>query len=149
MPKLAAAQERFVDDMGAHMLGWGLPRTTGRVWAYLLLRRRPASLDEITADLDVAKSGASVATRQLLRFGLARSAVERGGRRLLFSALYTPQAIFQARTPQAEDLVRMLREGARVAPSTRDQLSQMAEGIERIMKAFAQIAMLRDDGTRR
>ena len=135
---MRAAQARFVEDMGEHMLGWGLPRTTGRVYAYLLLRTEPVSLDDITRDLGVAKSGASVATRQLVRFGLARGVAERGSRRLLFTGLRTVEAIFAARTAQSEDLVERLREGAKVASAheAREGLNSMAGELESIIRQF-------------
>src|ERR1700687_3770665 len=97
------------------MVGWNLPRTTGRVWAYLLLRGEPAVLDDITRDLDVAKSGASVGARQLVAFGLARSTGERGSRGVLFAALDRLDAMFAARSESARALQRLLHEGARAA----------------------------------
>lgn len=39
---LSAAQRRYIEGMGQAMAGWGLPRTTGRIYAYLLLRADPA-----------------------------------------------------------------------------------------------------------
>ncbi len=139
MPNVNGARERFIEDMGEHMVGWGLPRTTGRVYAYLLIHSRPASLDEIARDLGVAKSGVSVATRQLVSFGLARSSGERGSRRLLFTALRDPRAIFAARNALATDLIVLLHQGARVAttPSTRTHLTQMADGFTGFMREFA------------
>jgi DNA-binding transcriptional regulator GbsR (MarR family) len=146
MSKITAAQRRFVEDMGTHMVGWGLPRTTGRTYAYLLIHSGAASLDDITADLGVAKSGASVAVRQLVRMGLARSEAQRGTRRLLFSGLNTIEAIFTARSAQALDLVERLREGARVAPtpSTRERLAEMARRMDQLVGAMtAQYARAR------
>lgn len=122
------AQHQFIEDLGQHMLGWGLPRTTGRVYAYLLLRTEPASLDQIARDLEVAKSGASVATRQLVQFGLARAIGQRRSRRLLYEALTDPEAIFTARTAQTRDLVDRIRQGAQAAPAgaPRQRLDEMA-----------------------
>ena len=71
MPNLTDEQHRFVEDLGHQMLGWGLPRNTGRIWAYLLMRGEPTSLDEISAGIEVGKSSVSVGTRQLVQFGLA------------------------------------------------------------------------------
>ena len=134
------AQRRFIDAMGQHMVGWGLPRTTGRVYAYLLIRSKPATLDEIAHDLGVAKSGVSVATRQLVSFGLAHSSGERGSRRLLFGALRDPRAIFAARNALAGELIELLHEGARVAPSpaTRAHLTGMADAFTGFLRDFAE-----------
>ena len=134
--KLTAAQHDFVDHMGQQMVGWNLPRTTGRVWAYLLMRGEPSVLDEIARDLDVAKSGASVGARQLVAFGLARSTGERGSRRVLFSAIDNIHAMFAARSESARSLQRLLLEGARAASNsaTRATLTDMASGIEEILE---------------
>jgi DNA-binding transcriptional regulator GbsR (MarR family) len=134
--KMTAAQHTFVDHMGQQMVGWNLPRTTGRVWAYLLMRGEPAVLDEIARDLEVAKSGASVGARQLVAFGLARSTGERGSRRVLFSAIDNMEAMFAARSESARSLQRLLLEGVRAASTsgTRATLTDMASGIEEILE---------------
>jgi len=133
--KMTAAQHDFVDHMGQQMVGWNLPRTTGRVWAYLLIRGEPAVLDEIARDLDVAKSGASVGARQLVAFGLARSTGERGSRRVLFSAIDNMNAMFAARSESARAVMRLLNEGAQVAstPATRAKLREMASTVDEIL----------------
>src|ERR1041385_3261277 len=83
----------FIEDMGQLMAGWGLPRNTGRIWGYLLLRSEAAGLDRIAGDLGIAKSGVSVGARQLVQLGLARGLGERGSRRLLYEALPELEAI--------------------------------------------------------
>ena len=134
--KMTAAQHDFVDHMGQQMAGWGLPRTTGRLWAYLLVRGAPTALDDIVRDLDVAKSGASVGARQLVAFGLARSTGERGSRRVLFSAIDSMDAMFAVRSESARSLMTLLHEGARVAstPATRSKLREMASTIDEILE---------------
>ena len=129
-----AAQKRFVEDMGQHMVGWGLPRTTGRIYAYLLLRPEPADLDQITRDLHVAKSGASVSTRQLISFGMVRATGERGTRRLRYDALYDLDAIIAARTAQSLAFFERLKEGARIAtaPAVRAKLRTMTGELETV-----------------
>ncbi len=143
--KMTAAQHDFVDHIGQQMVGWNLPRTTGRVWAYLLMRGEPAVLDDIARDLDVAKSGASVGARQLVAFGLARSTGERGSRRVLFSAIENMEAMFAARSESARSLQRVLREGARAASTsgTRTTLTDMASGIEEILERESAALMAR------
>ena len=129
-----AAQKRFVEDMGQHMVGWGLPRTTGRIYAYLLLRPDPADLDQITRDLGVAKSGASVSTRQLISFGMVRASGVSGSRRLRYDALYDLDAIIAARTAQSLAFFERLKEGARIAtaPSVRGKLRTMTAELQSV-----------------
>jgi hypothetical protein len=120
--------------MGQHMVGWALPRNTGRVYAYLLIQKDPASLAKIAQDLGIARSGVSVATRQLVGFGMARTIAARGSRRLSFEALVSLEAILAARSPGASDLALMLQEGASVAPPgpRRATLKQLAAMIQDI-----------------
>jgi len=134
--KMTDEQHRFVEDMGQHMVGWGLARNTGRIWAYLLLRQAPSSLDRIAADLEVGKSSASVGTRQLVALGLARAIGERGSRRLLYDGLYSLEAIFAARNAQARDLLARFRQGARVAPHGpgRDRLEEISDMLQEFIE---------------
>ena len=132
------------------MLSWGVPRNTGRVYAYLLLRTEPAGLDEIATDLEMAKSGASVATRQLVRFGLARGIGERGSRRLLYEALHSVEGILAARNAQVVDLLSRLRQGAAVAPPGRGRrlLQQMAEVLQEVVDELPRMVRRASDRRR-
>jgi predicted DNA-binding transcriptional regulator len=132
MPKLTDEQHRFVEDMGQHMLGWGIPRNTGRIYAYLLLKEEPASLDEIAADLQVAKSSVSVGARQLVAFGMVRAIGERGSRRVLYEGLQSLEAIFAARSANAFELQSRLRQGAGASPPGpgRERLLEMADMLQ-------------------
>lgn len=135
---MTAAQVAFIEDMGQLMVGWGMPRNHGRIYAYLLLRRDPASLDDIAADLNIAKSGASVAARQLAQLGLARALGQPGSRRILYEALYNLESIFAARSRQMNDLVAQLRQGARVASGTqgRQRLQAMADWCQEMINQY-------------
>lgn len=129
---ITAGQHRFIEDLSHLMVTWGLTRTCGRVYAYLLLRSSPASLDEMIEELDVAKSGASVASRQLVAIGLARAVGQRGSRRILYEALVDPETIVAARTAQSRIFADRVREGARVAGPglARRRLNEMAAVID-------------------
>jgi hypothetical protein len=122
----------FVEDMGQLMAGWGIPRNTGRIYAYLLLQQAPTGLDDIVNALGVAKSGASVAARQLTQLGLARSSGQPGTRRVLYEALYTLDSVIAARDAPLRALLVHLRQGARAASGgkARQQLLGMADWCE-------------------
>ena len=146
---LTPDQRAFVDDMGQHMVGWGLPRTTGRVYAYLLLQHGPVGLDRLCADLGIARSGASVATRQLVHFGMARATGAGGTRRLVYEALHDVDAIFTARNAQSRALVRQFQHGARAAAPGpgRERLETMAAVLQRFLdEAPALLARIRKGG---
>lgn len=138
---MKTAEEQFIEDMAQLLVSWGLPRTTGRVYGLLLLQATPTDLDEIVGVLDVAKSGASIAARQLVALGLARASGERGTRRVRYEALYTLEAIFAARVAQTHDLLSQLRVGARVASvgPARRQLTEMAHGLELWIREVSQM----------
>ncbi len=144
------AQLSFIEDMGQLMVGWGLPRTTGRVYAYLLLQREPASLDDIAGALGIAKSGASVTSRQLVQLGLARALGQAGSRRVLYEALDNLGSIINARTAQMRDLAATLRKGARSASGVagRRRMEDMADWCEESIGHF-QVLVRRLDKRRK
>jgi DNA-binding transcriptional regulator GbsR (MarR family) len=135
MVNVTADERHFIEDMGRLMVGWGLPRTTGRVYAYLLLRPEPATLDQISRELRVAKSGASVATRQLVGFGMARTHGEPGSRRLRYDAIYDLQGLLAARQAQTRQFIEYLHEGSRAAANAaiRRKISSMTGAIEDVV----------------
>ena len=137
-PHLPVEQREFIEDMGQHMLGWGLTRNLGRIYGYLLLQPGVASLDQIAEAVGMAKSGVSLATRQLVQLGLARGSGERGSRRLLYEALPSLEAVFAARNANALELMERLRQGARATASEprRAQLEQLADA----MREFIDLA---------
>ncbi len=113
--------------MGHLLVSWGFSRTTGR------MAPAPVSLDDLVRDLRIAKSGASVAARQLVAVGLARSTSEPGSRRLRYEALFDTEAIVEARAASTAAFLKRLREGARVAPTgPRQELIRMARAIEEV-----------------
>ncbi len=138
LQNITEAQHRFIEDMGQHMVGWSVPRNTGRVYAYLLLQAEPAGLDDIAGALGIAKSGASVAARQLVQFGLARAVGQRGSRRTNYEALHNIDAITGARSGQTRALLERLRQGALVAPPgpRRAHLDEMAETLQELVDAL-------------
>ena len=75
---------RFIDDFAALLVSWGIPIVAARLYAYLMLSTEPVSLDEIAADLNVSKSGASVGARWLERNMLARRLSEKGSKRVRY-----------------------------------------------------------------
>ncbi|VWX53380.1 GbsR/MarR family transcriptional regulator [Novosphingobium sp. 9U] len=83
--KLSAEDERFLDDIAVLMAPWGWARPVGRIYAYLLLRDGPATLDEIASDLGMSKSNASVAARTLEHCGNARRHSEPGSKRIYYA----------------------------------------------------------------
>jgi DNA-binding transcriptional regulator GbsR (MarR family) len=134
-------QLQLIEDLGQHMVGWGVSRTTGRIWGYLLLQSNPVSLDQVSRDLGMAKSGASVATRQLVGFGLARVIGQRGSRRLLYEALYDFESVLAARNVQTLDFLNRLRQAERLAPEgvRRQHLHDMATVLQDVVDEMPEL----------
>ena len=84
--ELSSEDELFLDDIASLMAPWGWARPVGRIYAYLLLRAEPATLDEIVTDLGISKSNASVAARTLEHCGHARRHSEPGSKRIFYAA---------------------------------------------------------------
>lgn len=61
--------QRLVEKAGVRFEADGLPRTAGRILAYLMLSPEAKSLDEIAAELKVSKAGVSTNARLLEHTG--------------------------------------------------------------------------------
>lgn len=138
---LNEAQHRFVDLVGRMMAAWNLPPATGRVYGYLLLSREPVSLDRMAAELQMSKSGASVAGRVLETWALARRTSERGSRRVLYEASDNLEAMMAANNRGAQDFIDVFRQGAAVAPpgAARNRMQEMAEFFAMVIEETEQI----------
>jgi predicted ArsR family transcriptional regulator len=75
-----------MDEVASLMAPWGWSRHIARIFAYLLLRESPATLDEIAGDLGISKSIVSVAARELEQYGNARRHSQAGTKQILYSA---------------------------------------------------------------
>ncbi|MEW9855310.1 GbsR/MarR family transcriptional regulator [Novosphingobium sp. M1R2S20] len=112
--KLSAEDERFLEDIAGLMTPWGWPRPVGRIYAYLLLRAAPATLDEIAADLGMSKSNASVAARTLEHCGNARRHSEPGSKRIYYAVPENHGGPFAAKAELLGRLERLFdRQSAR------------------------------------
>ena len=81
---LSTEQALFIEDLAVLLTAWNMQGASARVYGYLLLRRDPASLDEIAADLEISKTTACVAAKDLEQQGNARRLRERGTKRVLY-----------------------------------------------------------------
>jgi DNA-binding transcriptional regulator GbsR (MarR family) len=125
--KLSQQDEAFLDAMAMLMAPWGWPRPVGRIYAYLLLREEPATLDEIAADLGMSKSNASVAARTLEHCGNARRQGEPGSRRIYYSVPPEFSGPFVAKAQLLDRQVRLFAD-----QRERDIAAPVAERFARI-----------------
>lgn len=150
--KLSPHDEAFLDAMAMLMAPWGWVRPVGRIYAYLLLREEPATLDEIAADLGMSKSNASVAARTLEHCGNARRQGEPGSRRILYSVPAEFSGPFVAKAELLERQVRLFSaQGSRDIPEAVaerfDQLSEFYTAMRGAIEGV--IADRRESRTRR
>lgn len=127
--RLSESKKRFIEDMARLMVPWGVPQTAARIHGYLLLSAEPASLDRIAADLEVSKSGASVAARLLEKYGLAIRHGERGSKRVLYAVSQNYDGILIEHGRLIDSTAKLLGRGATTVTSAKvkDRLEEMVE----------------------
>lgn len=111
-PFLTPERRLFIDDLAAMLAPWGMAPAMGSLYGYLLLSSEPVSLDDIAADLDIAKSSASVAARLLERHRLARRYPERGSRRVRYGPSECQAGFIIAQAALLGDLATMVHKRA-------------------------------------
>jgi DNA-binding transcriptional regulator GbsR (MarR family) len=89
---LNTEQSLFIEDLAALLAAWNMSGAAARLYGYLLIRNDPASLDDIAADLEISKTTACVAAKDLEKQGNARRLRERGTKRALYVIADDPGA---------------------------------------------------------
>ncbi|MEV0675024.1 MarR family transcriptional regulator [Actinosynnema sp. NPDC050436] len=127
----------FVTAMGDTLTSWHLSRATGRVYGQLLLNADPASLDALGAALGLSKGAVSVAVRELVSWGLARTIPQPGSRRLLVEASGGFEQLLAASHERTRSFVRVLQDGSRHAGAerARTRLAEVAEFFQSYVEA--------------
>ena len=78
---------RFVEEFGSYFAGFGLSRSTGLMWAYLLVSDPPEqSTSDLMQALHVSKASVSTGGRMLASMGAAQRFHRRGEREWQYSA---------------------------------------------------------------
>jgi hypothetical protein len=113
-------------------------RNAARLYGYLLLSAEPASLDRITVDLEISKSGASVAARLLEQYMLVRRLGERGSKRALYEVSENYEGMLTAQNRLLDALADLLRSraGSIASGDARERLNDIAEFYQVTRKAM-------------
>lgn len=106
---MTPAQEHFVDALGETLAVWRLPRATGRVYGYLLLRDAPSTSEQLRSALSLSAGAVSTATRELVSWGLARTIPQPGSRRLLVEAAGGFEQLLAASHDRTRTFIRTLQ----------------------------------------
>jgi DNA-binding transcriptional regulator GbsR (MarR family) len=135
-------ERRFMDDVARLLVPWGVPPVAARLYGYLLLCPQPVSLDQITEDLGISKSSASVAARLLESYTLARRHREPGTKRALYAVADDYEAMIRQQNRLLDALAEQLNAGVRIATSkgVSARLKEMAD-FYRVMRSAMEDAM--------
>ncbi len=113
------ARIKIANDIGRTYAKYGLALSVGRVFGLLLASNEPLSLDEIAETLDISKSGASVAAREMELVGVVRRLGTPGSRRVLYEATDEMESTFNATFARVRDsLNAMNRAESLLGPGT-------------------------------
>jgi HTH-type transcriptional regulator, osmoprotectant uptake regulator len=137
-------ERRFVEDVARLLTPWGVPPVAARLYGHLLLCSGPVSLDQITEDLGISKSSASVAARLLESYGLAHRHSESGTKRALYAVADDYEAMIEQQNRLLDSLSDELTAGAEIAASkaVSARLEEMAD-FYRVMRGAMEDAMSR------
>jgi predicted transcriptional regulator len=142
--KLSEDKWRFVEDVARLLTPWGVPPVASRLYGYLLLCPRPVSLDQITEDLGISKSSASVAARLLESYTLARRHSQPRTKRALYAVADDYEAMIRQQNRLLDALAGQLNAGTEIAASeaVSARLEEMAD-FYRVMRGATEDAMSR------
>jgi len=142
--KTGRDEQRFTEDVARLLTPWGVPPVAARLYGYLLLCPRPASLDQITEDLEISKSSASVAARLLESYTLARRHSEPGTKRALYAVADDYEVMVRQQNRLLDALAGQLNAGAEIAASkaASARLREMAD-FYRVMRGAMEDAISR------
>ena len=101
-------QQRFLDDVCALLVPWGMPQMSARIYGYLLINSEPQSLDDIAQGLDVSKSSASVAARVLEGHMVIRRQAEKGSKRFRYVVCDGSAGLMTAKSELLGEFGRLL-----------------------------------------
>jgi DNA-binding transcriptional regulator GbsR (MarR family) len=137
-------ERRFVEDVARLLTPWGVPPVAARLYGHLLLCSRPVSLDQITEDLGISKSSASVAARLLESYRWAHRHSEPGTKRALYAVAGDYEAMIEQQNRLLDSLSDELTAGAEIAASkaVSARLEEMAD-FYRVMRSAMEDAMSR------
>ena len=140
--KSSKDERRFVEDVARLLTPWGVPPVAARLYGYLLLCPRPASLDQITEDLEISKSSASVAARLLESYTLARRHSEPGTKRALYAVADDYDAMIRQQNRLLDALAGQLNAGAGIAASSAVSVRlEVMANFYRVMRGAMEDAM--------
>lgn len=144
--------QRFVLHFGEMGSRWGINRTVGQMYAYLVASPQPRCAEEIADAIQVSRSNVSMGLKELDSWKLLKRSHQPGDRRDFFSAHGDAWEIFRHLAEQriAREIaptLSMLREALLEPGQPEDQhlrhrMRDMHDLIERLTRWFADVQRL-------
>lgn len=133
--ELSPGEQQFVEAMGLYFEGFGIPRTSGRILALLMVAERPLTLDDMARALKVSRASVSTNARMSVASGMAEHVSLPGDRRDYYQL--SPSAWeqrFRVGIPALEALRRLADQGLaaidRANALGRERLTEMRDACE-------------------
>jgi hypothetical protein len=128
-----------MDEVASLMAPWGWSRHVARIFAYLLIREEPATLDEISAHLGISKSIASVAARELEQYGNARRHSQPGTKQILYSAPEKRYGPFPDQAAMMGMMAALLERQRPASPRVAERLGNVATFLRAMRDAIGEV----------
>ena len=153
-PGLPPTLSRFVLHWGEMGQIWGVNRSVSQIHALLFVSDAPLTADEISAQLQLARSNVSNSLKELMAWGLIRRVPMLGDRRDHFEAevdmFEMVRRIAEGRKAReidpTLDVLRLCTEDAskdkRVSPAARQRLASMLDVVETVDRGFSAVMRL-------
>lgn len=151
MPKLSAAEQKFILHWGEMGARWGISRTVAQIHALLYLSQKALTAEEIARTLSVARSNVSTSLKELQSWGLVTVHHELGQRRDHYESLKDVWELFKVildgrKRREVDPTVAVLRECVEQLdasgvsdPYARQRLEEMLVFFEIMTKSYEQV----------
>jgi DNA-binding transcriptional regulator GbsR (MarR family) len=138
---LSAEQRRFLDDLATLLAGWNMPAAAARLYGYLLINNDPASLDDISAALEISKSNASGAAKLLEQYGHCRKFGEPGTKRIFYAVRDDHGSPFRVRVRLLESLQHLMESRATLVSRGRGtaRMKEVADFCDKMGAAMTEV----------
>ena len=135
MLPLTPTMEKFVLHWGEMGTRWGVNRTVAQIHALLYLAPRPLNAEEIATTLSVARSNVSTSLRELMAWGLIRTASVLGDRREHYETFVDVWEMFltvmdERKRREIDPTIAVLRECVEMAAKDRRTDAHVQERLD-------------------
>jgi len=132
---LKRESRKFIHTVAQLMGRWGYTHTDGKIYAHLLLKNRPVTINELAEETGLSRSSVSTSLSRLVRDYLVTYRKE--GKTKYFSAvpaflekfLQQPKEMLEREVLPLEEIVKALMEGS---PEGREHFMAILDDLQRL-----------------